>query len=188
MLFATIRSSTSQSKASSTCDVFAVACDLKAQLHTIEERFAKGQELNEELKHKRNELQEIARLFELIEANEKAVRLELERELERALEDLPYEHAAALRLDPEASISSIMEHLAQDARAEISHHTLGRCILLLSKTSLLKCSRQTKRMPSSRTASATSQPIRTRILRDRFLESLSLCAGRKSSPCMWLQL
>ena len=66
MFFSTSRSNTSHSKTQKPCDVFAIACDLKSQLHSIEERFLKGQELCDELRRKCSELQEVLRLFEMI--------------------------------------------------------------------------------------------------------------------------
>ncbi|KAI0094215.1 hypothetical protein BDY19DRAFT_911837 [Irpex rosettiformis] len=137
MLFGNIKSSSSSANTSSMqSDVFAVACDLQSQLHELEEWFAKGQEINGQLKDKKNELTEALRLFQIIEENEVNLTNDLEQELEAALQDMPYEDAAQIRLDPDANFTLIMEQSsfctrmgeadAEDKENAFSHDRLSR--------------------------------------------------------------
>lgn len=116
MRFGTTKPPSSPSKPTLTHEqtgtgIFAVACTLQSHLHAIEQRFLAGQETNDSLKRRKNELTEVLRLFRIVEENEVALSNELEEEVEVAVREcgLGYEDAAEIRLDPGADVEGIME-------------------------------------------------------------------------------
>ncbi|OBZ74504.1 hypothetical protein A0H81_05156 [Grifola frondosa] len=66
-----------------TTDVFATGRLLQEQLESLEDRCCVNQEKGSDLKEKRHELQEVLKLFEMIEENEKRATAELEDTLAR---------------------------------------------------------------------------------------------------------
>jgi hypothetical protein len=78
----------------SPCDIFAIACELKTQMQTLEGRNEQNEKVGEEFKKRRRELQDILRLFEAIEDNEKKTTKELQLELEKAKKESGFDSMA----------------------------------------------------------------------------------------------
>ena len=73
---------------SATFDIYASASTLKDQLDAIEARSRQSEHIREELRQKLRILQETYHLLEQIEDQEKVVTKELQRELEKAREEV----------------------------------------------------------------------------------------------------
>lgn len=63
------------------CDVFALACELRNQLHAIEDRQEKVKDYAEQLKNRSVELQHVLDVFQLVEKKEKATTKTMHEEL-----------------------------------------------------------------------------------------------------------